>query len=165
MNVYADIPLISHVSTMLTDMMGDDFDPDTFWNTLDGETDAMDLIGRILEQRMEAKTLEEATKNAASMLSARAKRFSDKQAALTKALGAILDATGQQKVTHALATVSRTKPRVSANVTCEEDIPSQLTVTTVKPDLKAIKAQLDAGEEVPGAELVAGEPGVMVRVK
>lgn len=162
---YIDIPLISRVSDQLAEMLGDDFDPETFWDSLDGETDAMDIIGHLLSECMEAKNLEIAVKESASMLAARGKRFAEKQTALSKVLGDILDATGQQKVIHPLATVSRTKPRVSAKVFDETVIPSQLTTTIVKPDLKAIKAQLDAGEIVPGAELVTGEAGVMVRVK
>ncbi len=165
MNIRADINFIEQVSAVLRDMLGEDFDAETFWDTLDGETDAMDVIGHLIRERVEAKAHETAAKEAADTYNTRKQRMTDKQKAISKALGQILDATGEQKVNHPLGTVSRTKPRISAKVFDETVIPSQLTVTTTKPDLTAIKKQLEAGEVVPGAELVAGEPGLTVRVK
>lgn len=165
MNVHADIGLIERLSAELADMLGDDFDAETFWDTLDGETDVLDIIGHLVRQRVEANAFEAASKEAAKTYTDRARRMADKSKAISKALGTILDATGQRKVTHPLATVSRTHGRMSCRVTDEAAIPSQLTVTTVKPDTAAIKAQLEAGEDVPGAELVRGEDGVTVRVK
>jgi hypothetical protein len=165
MNIQANLNIIEQVSAILRDMLGDDFDAETFWDTLDGETDAMDVIGHLIRQRVEAKAHEIAAKEVAETYTARKQRMADKQKAINKALGQILDASGETKVTHTLGTVSRTKPRISAKVFDETVIPSQLTVTTVRPDLSAIKARLEAGEIVPGAELVAGEPGLTVRVK
>lgn len=165
MNIRADINLIEHVSRVLRGMLGEDFDADTFWDTLDGETDAIDIIGHLIRERVEAKTHENAAKEAAETYNARKQRMADKQKAISKALGQILDASGETKVLHPLGTVSRTKPRISAKVFDETVIPSQLTVTTTKPDLTAIKKQLEAGEIVPGAELVAGDPGLTVRVR
>jgi hypothetical protein len=157
--------LIEQVSEGLREMLGDDFDVETFWDTLDGETDAMDLIGHLVRQRVEAKAHEVAAKEAADTFNARKKRMSDKQKAISEALGLILDASGESKVAHPLATISRTKGRISVKVTDESSIPSQLTVTTTRPDLAAIKVQLEAGISVPGAELVTGESGLTVRVK
>lgn len=165
MNYQTNIPLIEMVSAELTEMLGDDFDAETFWDTLDGETDAMDLIGKLICQREDAKAHEAASKAVAQDYAARAKRLADKSKAISKVLGDILDATGQRKVIHPLGTVSRTAGRVSLKITDETAIPSQLTITTVKPDNAAIKSQLESGEVVPGAELVKGEDGVTVRVK
>lgn len=165
MSAPANIRLIEQVSAHLVEMLGDDYDPDTFWDSLDGETDTMDLIGHLVQRRVEAVNFEIANKAIANTYSARASAMAARSKAMSKALGRILDATGQQKVAHPLATVSRTKPRVSASVTDESEIPTQLTITTTRPDMAAIKKQLDAGEFVPGAELVSGEPGTTVRMK
>jgi hypothetical protein len=64
-----------------------------------------------------------------------------------------------------LATVSRTKPRKKVVVVDQHDIPSQLTTVTVKPDMAAIKKQMDAGELVPGCEYQMGNSSVTVRIK
>lgn len=165
MNIHADIPLIQRVSEQLVEMLGEDFDTETFFDTLDGETDVMDIIGRLIRDREEAKAHAEAAKSLANEYVARARRLNDRASAIATVLGTVLDATGQRKVTHPLGTVSRTAGRMSLNITDETAIPSQLTVTTVKPDTAAIKAQLEAGETVPGAELVRGADGVTVRIK
>lgn len=161
----ADINLIERVSFELESMLGEDFDAETFWDTLDGETDVMDIIGHLIKQREEAKAHADASKALADEYTSRKRRLEDRQKAIAKVLGDILDATGQKKVQHPLGTVSRTAGRMSCQITDETAIPSQLTVTTVKPDTAAIKKQLEAGESVPGAELVRGEDGVTVRVK
>lgn len=161
----ADINLIERVSEQLVEMLGDDFDAETFWDSLDGQTDAMDIIGRLIRDREEAKAHADASKTLAEQYVARARRLNERASAVSAALGTILDATGQRKVMHPLATVSRTAGRMSCKITDETAIPSQLTVTTVKPDTAAIKKQLEAGETVPGAELVRGADSVTVRVK
>jgi len=165
MNTHANIGLIQMVSAQLSEMLGDDFDPETFWDTLDGETDVMDVIEHLLRDRVESKSFAIASKEIANEYNARAGRMVNRGVAISKSLGAILDATNQSKVVHPLATISRTKGRTSLHIIDESEIPSQLTVTTVKPDNTAIKKALEAGEVVPGAELVTSDAGVTVRVK
>lgn len=165
MNIQANIPLIEQVSAYLHEALGDDFDTETFWDTLDGETDAMDIIGHLIQRREEAKAHAFASKELASEYTTRARRLTETASSLANALGQILDASGERKVTHPLGTVSRTKGRVSLKITDETAIPSQLTTTVVKPDNAAIKKHLEEGEYVPGAELVRGADGLTVRVK
>lgn len=164
MNAQLNIPLIKTVSEQLTDMLGEDFDPEAFWDSLDGETDAVDLIDRLLSGRQDAKALADAIKAQADQLSARRKRLEERAKAFDKTLLSILDATGQKKVERPQATVSRRTGSLSVLIRDEADIPSQLCKLTVSPDKTAIKKQLQEGEEVPGAELVRGDDGVTVRV-
>jgi len=44
-------------------------------------------------------------------------------------------------------------------------VPTQLKVTTSKPDLRAIKKILDDGEPVPGCRPKVGYEGITVRIK
>lgn len=165
MNIHANIGLIEQVSATLRDMLGEEYDAETFWDSLDGETDALDLIGHLIRQRVEAVAQQAASKDVAATYTARASRMGDKAAAITKAMGQILDATGERKVAHTLGTVSRTNGRMGVQITDETAIPTQLTTTVTKPDVAAIKSQLEAGEIVPGAELVRGPDGLTVRIK
>lgn len=165
MNVRPDFNLISRVSEMLKDMLGDDFDQETFLDTLDGETDAMDIVGRLIRDREERKAHQAASKALADEYSTRAKRMGDGVSAINAVLGEVLDAMGERKIAHPLGTVSRTKGRARVRIDDERAIPSQLTITTVKPDAAAIKKQLEAGERVPGASLETGPEGLTVRVK
>lgn len=165
MSVHTRVSVIEAVSATLTEMLGDDFDAQTFWDTLDGETDIIDLINQVLRHRSHDRALAEAAKVEASNLAARAKRLADRDAAHKKALKMLLDAAGQRKVETPLATISVQKGRTSVRITDAAAVPSQLCKTTVTPDKAAILTQIRAGEFVPGAEMSTGEETVSVRVK
>lgn len=166
MNLRADIPLIEMVSQQLLEMLGDDFDRDTFWDTLDGETDALDIADRIIAKMQDDAALAAAAKAQADALAARAKRLSARDKAHKAALLTLLDATRQKRLERPAATVSRRSGAVSVRIVSEADIPSQLTTTKTitSPDKAAIKKAIEAGETIPGAELERGPDGVTVRV-
>jgi hypothetical protein len=165
MNPHINIGLIEQVSAELHSMLGDEYDAETFWDTNDGISDVLDIIDHILRERTEAQSFAAAAKDTAATYSARSKRLGDKVVALNKVLGTILDAADERKVARPLGTVSRTKGHLSVSITDETAIPSQLTITTTRPDKAAIKKQLEQAEIVPGAELVRGDEGITVRVK
>ena len=154
---------IQRISDQIRTITGDD--QDTFLDTLDGETDAMDILGKLIQERTECSIYEGAAKELAATYTARAKRLSAKQDAISQTIGQLLDAMGETKVQHELATVSRTKPRWSVRVDCEEDVPTQLMKVTTRPDVAAIKKQMDDGETVPGCSILMGNPSITVRIK
>ena len=144
--------------------LGDDFDQQTFLDTLDGETDAMEIIGWLIQSRQEAEAFAQACKAEADRYKERQSDMENRARTATLAIGKVLDTIGERKIKHPLGTVSRTKGRASVSITDETSVPTQLTKTTVKPDVSAIKKHLEAGEIVPGAELTIGPDSVMVRV-
>lgn len=166
MSARINAPLIEGISKMLTEMLGDDFDPVTFWDTLDGETDVLDIADHIIARMQDDAALADAAKAQADALAARARRIGDRGKAHKKALLAILDAAGQRKLERPAATVSRRAGSLSVRIIAEGDIPSQLTTTktVTAPDKAAIKKQIEAGETVPGADLVRGDDTVTVRI-
>jgi hypothetical protein len=161
--MYINYEEIRRMSDNIRAMVGDD--EDCFLDTLDGETDAMDVLGKLIQERQEIQANEAAVKDLAKTYQERAARLNAKADAISQTIGHLLDAIGSKKVAHPLATVSRTKARQSVLVTNPEEIPTQLTKVKRSPDLAAIKEQLEAGEFVPGAEIKLGNPGVTVRVK
>jgi hypothetical protein len=161
--MYVNYEEIRRMSDNIRAMVGDD--EDCFLDTLDGETDAMDVLGKLIQERQEIQANEAAVKALAKTYQERAARLNAKADAISQTIGHLLDAIGSKKVAHPLATVSRTKARQSVLVTNPEEIPTQLTKVKRSPDLAAIKEQLEAGEFVPGAEMKLGNPGVTVRVK
>ena len=158
-----DYTQIERLANELRDVVGDD--EQTFLDTLDGETDFMDIIGGLVKEREEAKAFSEASKSLITEYTDRKRRLESKVSSINGVIGKLLDVSGQDKVAHPLATVSRTKGRQSVVIVDESEVPSQLTKTKVEPDKAAIKRQLEAGEIVPGAALVIGDAGVTIRVK
>jgi len=140
-------------------------DEETFLDTLDGQTDAVEILDRLVLQRAFAQSAHNAAKDTAALFTARAQRQVEKIDRITEILGEIMDAMGSEKVTLPIATVTRTKPRAKVEILDESEIPSQLMRVKSSPDLTAIKAQLDAGENVPGAIITQGQPGISVRIK
>jgi len=76
-----------------------------------------------------------------------------------------LQATGQTKVEGKDFKVALQKNggAVPVEIFDETQIPSELTVTSVRPNVDAIRNRLDVGAEVPGARL--GERGQHVRIR
>ena len=70
-------------------MVGDD--EDCFLDTLDGETDAMDVLGQLIQERQEMKANEEAVKALVKTYQDRAARLNDKADAISQTIGHLLD--------------------------------------------------------------------------
>jgi hypothetical protein len=145
--------------------LGDDFDSETFMDTLDGTTDAADIADRMIADMLAAEAMGEAIRGEISDLTARRDRYDARKDAFRRQILSLLDATGEKKMERPRATISRRSGLPSVQITDEKAIPSQLCKTTVAPDKTAIKVQLMAGEAVPGARIVMGADGVTVRVK
>lgn len=154
---------IRRMADQIRELAGDD--QDTLLDTLDGETDAMDILGKLIQERTECSIFEAAAKELAATYTSRASRMAMKQRALSQTIGWLMDAIGEKKIQHPLATISRTKPRWSVRVDCEEDVPTQMMKVTTKPDVAAIKKQMDDGETVPGCSILMGNPSITVRIK
>lgn len=145
--------------------LGDDFDEETFLDTLDGETDATDILSVLIQERQEAEAHVLASKEMASNYTARAKRLANKSSAMKSAIHALLLAIGERKISHPLATISIVKGREGVEIINDKDVPRRLCKVTHTPDKAAIKAQIDAGEKVPGAILTTSPESVSIRIK
>ncbi len=165
MNIRPDFNLIATIADDLRAMLGDDFDAEVFMDTLDGETDAADIADSLIASMLDAEAMGEAIREQEADLRARRQRYDARADAFRKQLFRLLDAIGEKKLERPRATISRRAGLPSVLITDETAIPSQLCKTTVTPDKAAIKAQLMAGEAVPGAQIVMGDDGVTVRVK
>ena len=161
--MYIKFEDIREMADQIRLLTGDD--QDTFLDVLDGETDAMDILGKLVEERTEAAAHEVAMKDLAATYTTRAKRLAARQNAISLTIGQLLDAMGETKIKHPMATVSRTKARWGVKIVDEAEIPSQLTKVTTKPDMTAIKKQMDQGENVPGCQFQMGQPSITVRIK
>ena len=157
-----DTATLTYISEILEEYRDD---LDTFWDTLDGETNVMDKVGAILLSMNEAKASAQANKELAEMYAARRAMMEERHKSLAKALKTIMLATGQSKIPHPLGTVSLRPGVQSVVVHDETKLPTQLFKVTRTPDKSAIKAALQEGNEIEGAMLVTGGQSVSVRMK
>jgi hypothetical protein len=77
----------------------------------------------------------------------------------------VMEAIGLRKIERPLATLSMRNGPASVSIYDAEAVPTQLCRITRSPDKTAIRAQIEAGEAVPGAELTPGKGTLSVRVK
>lgn len=140
-------------------------DMETFWDTLDGETDIMDAVGHVIRQIVEADAAITATDQIVKWYTDRKSAHQGRKQALQRTLKMVMQATGQKKIPHPLGTVSLREGMNSVNIPDPDLIPSQLCKIVRSPDKAAIKKLLLAGEKIEGAELVKGPDSVSLRMK
>ena len=136
-----------------------------YLDTLEGETDAMDVADYLIREALRADALIEAAKAERAMLDMRTKRFEDRARAHRRAMLDLLDAAGVKKLERPRATISRRAGSMRVEIDHDATVPTQLCTvkTTMTPDKAATKAQIEAGVDVPGCVLVRGEDSVTVR--
>lgn len=157
-----DTATLTYLSEMLREYSDD---LQTFWDTLDGETDIMDMVGSAIEDLVKAEGDEAALDLMIQRYTQRRDAVRARQRSLKQALKSIMLSTDQKKIPHALATISLRNGSQSVVIEDEKEIPSQLCKTTVQPDKAVIKKLLTQGETISGAVLVTGPQTVSVRMK
>lgn len=157
------LALIAHIADELEQYRDDE---EAFWDSLDGETDALDIIDRLLLGRATDLATADGIRAVIDGLGQRKARLEARAKTSTRLIGQVLDAAGMKKAERPAATVSKRAGNVSVSIDDEAEIPSQLMreKVTRSPDKVAIKKQLEAGEAVPGASLTTGEDIILVRV-
>ncbi|MET3924560.1 siphovirus Gp157 family protein [Devosia sp. 2618] len=134
-------------------------------DTLEGETDFNRIMSRLVRVRNEKLADAEGLGSYIGDLSerkARQVRGADGVKALMLSLMSVADLP---KLVLPEATISVTKPRSSVEVIDVDALPQGTFSIVRQPDKAAIKAQLEAGDDVPGATLKTSEPGLTVRTK
>lgn len=164
MNVNADMTLIAAMAETLAPYRDDE---ETYLDTLDGETNVLDLVDREIIAAQSDESLAEAIKAHIADLRARQSRIEMRADAHRANIRLLLQHIALPKLERPMATVSVRPGNVSVKIINEAEIPSQLMRETVSraPDKAAIKAHLDAGESVPGAELTRGNDILTMRTK
>ena len=158
-----DTSTIRAVADEIRLILGDDFDDETFWDSIDGETDAGDILDRLIWKTQTDQHHIDAIKEHEAALKLRRQRMEARVAANKAAMLSILDAADVKRAERPCATLTRRNGSPSVVITDEDAVPSQLCQFKKVPDKKAIKAQIDAGETVPGAQIVTGSDSVTMR--
>lgn len=132
---------------------------------IDAETNADRILSRVVSEKIEADTMAEAIDLQVKDKIARRDRYRRKSEAMRSLAKSVMRAAGLSKITLTEASLSITKPRTSVEVHSADDLPQGYFTTVRKPDSAAIKSSLERGEEIPGAFLVTGDSGLMIRTK
>ncbi|MFC0245800.1 siphovirus Gp157 family protein [Falsochrobactrum ovis] len=138
-------------------------DEDLRADTIEGETDAYRVLGKIVAIERDANSMITAINERAKELSARKERYTRRKDAMRALLLRLLKAADLSKVSLPEATVSVGKGRAGVEIIDETLLPDSVVKLKREPDRTAIKAALDAGQEVPGAVLKVGNETITVR--
>lgn len=131
----------------------DDDDNALLLGTIEGETDVLELLDRIIEQSIADNRLADAARERSKRIEARAARARD--IALR-----IIEALGVSPLERPVYTASLTHPRKPL-VTNADDLAKEYIRES--PDMHAIGKALRAGEEVAGAVLGNPMPQLTIR--
>lgn len=142
------------------------FDDDEWrLEVLDAETDMVPLVSRLLKRKLDADTMVSAIKERKAEIAERQARYERQSEGFKSLIKSVMIAADLDKLTLPDATVSITKPRITVEITDLDAIPQGYAKFEKKPDKTAIKAALEAGNEIPGAALGLSDEGLMVRTR
>jgi len=147
---------------------GFDDDEELIADAIEGETDAMEAVSRLLRWMNERQATAQSLKTLEADYAARRKRFEEAIKTARGALARFMDETGLTKIERPEATLSMRNgsPSVIYPADMEpETLPEQFRRWTCEADKAAIKEAMLAGAEVPGLTLSNGETTLAVRVK
>lgn len=141
-------------------------DEELILDTIEGETDLLEVIDKALARLAEIKTMVAAIKLNIDELSSRRDRFVQQDEMIRAALTHAMGMANLRKAERPLGTISLRATPPKLIETEAADIPSQYwTPQPPKLDRKAVLEALKAGEAVPGAELSNGGETISIRVK
>lgn len=142
-----------------------DNDEDLILDTLEGQTDLVELIVQMERARQRDERLVQGIKEWAAELSTRQARIQARADKIRDLIMETMERSGRKKIEAPDFTISLRNVPPKVIVSDEDAIPDQYlkVKTTVSPDKAAIKDALDRGEEVPGCSLSNGGQGIAVR--
>lgn len=140
-------------------------DEDLRLGMLEGETDLTRIMSRLVRVRNEKLADAEGLAAYIGDLSERKARQVRGADGIKSLMLSLMSVADIPKLALPEATVSVTKPRTSVEVVDVDALPQGTFATVRQPDKTAIKAMLEAGDDVPGAALKTSEPGLTIRVR
>lgn len=132
---------------------------------LEAETDFTALMSRLVRARNERLAFAEGTNGYIKELTERRDRLSRGADGLKGLMLKLMATASLPRLELPEATLSVSAGRASVSIIDIDALPQGTFTLERKADKAAIKAQIEAGEDVPGAALVVGENTLTVRVK
>ncbi|KHS76987.1 prophage protein [Pectobacterium brasiliense] len=143
-----------------------DMDPDIIADTLDGiEWELEAKVEQILAICKNESAYADMLKEESKKLSERAKATENRVTRMKDYVASSLETAGKKSLKAGVHQVSIRAPGKSVEITDASAIPAQFVEydTVIKPDKLAIKHQIEAGIEVPGAIIKIGKPSLIIK--
>lgn len=147
-------------------LMDADFEPDAIADTLEGmEGELTDKIEQLLAICKNESGYAARLKEEAKSLNERAAVIVNKVENIQTYIANSLSTAGLKKVRAGLHQVTIRTPIKSVEIIDEGALPPEFVEyeTSVKADKLAIRHQLEAGHDVPGAKLKTGKPSLLIK--
>lgn len=141
-------------------------EPELIADTLDAiEWELEGKVEQILAICKNELAMVAALKDEAKNLTERAKATENRIASMKEYIALSLDAAGKKTLKAGIHQVTVRAPSKSVEITDANALPTDFVEyeTTIKPDKLAIKHQLEAGIEVPGALIRLGKPSLIIK--
>ncbi len=143
-----------------------DMDPEMIADTLDGIQGEMEMkVENCLAIIKNELAYAEALKQESQSLIERAKACIARTDRLKEYIAQSLETAGKKSLKAGVHQVTVRAPSKSVEITDSGALPSEFVEyeTTIKADKMAIKKQLEAGIDVPGATIKSGKPSLIIK--
>jgi hypothetical protein len=158
------------VARLLAELEAQGFgdDDQLLLDAIEGETDAMEAVSKLLRHIGESEALAASVKAYEGDLAARRKRYEDRVKNARLAILNFMQEFGLKKIERPEATLSYRDGGVKVAFAADFDatsLPKDLLKISIDPDKTKIKDALTGGAELSGCYLTNGEPILTMRVK
>lgn len=143
-----------------------DMDPEMIADTLEAiEWELEGKIENCLAVIKNELAYAESLKAESKKLAERAKSSELRADRIKEYIAASLETAGKKSLKAGVHQVTVRAPSKSVEITDSSALPSEFVEyeTNIKPDKLAIKKQLEAGIEVPGAQIKTGKPSLLIK--
>lgn len=142
-------------------------DKELLTDTIEGETDLFESFDKALEFYFEREAFIAALKENKSNMETRIKRLESQQESIKAAVKKAMEmANIETSIERPLATIVKSEGAESVEIFDASILPSKYEKRAdPKPDKVAIRKDLKAGKDVPGARFERGEPVIVIRRK
>ena len=166
MNIHADIQYLkSRIEALQIEYPELVDDDDLRADMFEGETALPEVLAKLVNSPLEAESMADAIKSRAAELATRKARFERKAAASRGLILDLMERANFPKLQLTEASLSVRQIAPSPYVSDEAALPDNCVRIERKPDMKAIKAEIEGGKDVPGVVMSNGKTSLTIRTK
>ncbi|MXF49652.1 hypothetical protein GR294_24480 [Raoultella sp. Lac2] len=154
------------ISNDYAKLMDEGLEPELIADTLEGmEGELTDKVEQLLAICKNETGYAERLKEEAKSLNDRASATLNRVERIKEYISRSLTTAGIKKIRAGIHQVTIREPSESVEIVDSSALPAKFVEyeTTIKPDKMAIKHELKAGHQIPGAQLKIGKPSLLIK--